>query len=52
MSYCQPDDLSCTFELSMCGWTSDIKMEVEWVRVKGPTRSKDTGPPGDTSGGK
>ena len=45
-------DISCTFELSSCGWTNDPKAPYKWTRNSGNTPSPNTGPSTDRNGSK
>ena len=39
-----PPDLACDFQDDFCGWTQSHKDNFDWIRAKGGTSSRGTGP--------
>jgi len=41
---CFGDDLSCTFDVDLCGWRPHLSVPAQWSRKNGPTSTNFTGP--------
>ncbi|NXK56744.1 MALR1 protein, partial [Chauna torquata] len=37
-------DLQCNFENGLCNWEQDTEDDFDWIRIKGPTPTVNTGP--------
>ncbi|NXO27132.1 MALR1 protein, partial [Cisticola juncidis] len=40
---CDPD-LHCDFENGLCSWEQDVQDDFDWIRIRGPTPTVNTGP--------
>uniref|UniRef100_A0A803V093 MAM and LDL receptor class A domain containing 1 n=1 Tax=Ficedula albicollis TaxID=59894 RepID=A0A803V093_FICAL len=40
---CDPD-LQCDFENGLCSWEQDVEDDFDWIRIRGPTPTVNTGP--------
>uniref|UniRef100_A0A674GFT9 MAM and LDL receptor class A domain containing 1 n=1 Tax=Taeniopygia guttata TaxID=59729 RepID=A0A674GFT9_TAEGU len=40
---CDPD-LQCNFENGLCNWEQDVQDDFDWIRIRGPTPTVNTGP--------
>uniref|UniRef100_A0A8C0V0E8 ADP-ribosylation factor-like protein 14 n=1 Tax=Cyanistes caeruleus TaxID=156563 RepID=A0A8C0V0E8_CYACU len=40
---CDPD-LQCDFEKGLCNWEQDVWDDFDWIRIRGPTPTVNTGP--------
>ncbi|XP_032927197.1 MAM and LDL-receptor class A domain-containing protein 1 [Catharus ustulatus] len=40
---CDPD-LQCNFENGLCNWEQDVEDDFDWIRIRGPTPTVNTGP--------
>ncbi|XP_066047695.1 MAM and LDL-receptor class A domain-containing protein 1 [Chamaea fasciata] len=40
---CDPD-LQCNFENGLCNWEQDVQDDFDWIRIRGPTPTANTGP--------
>ncbi|XP_027743387.1 MAM and LDL-receptor class A domain-containing protein 1, partial [Empidonax traillii] len=40
---CNPD-LQCNFENGLCNWEQSVKDDFDWIRIRGPTPTVNTGP--------
>ncbi|GFR70361.1 MAM and LDL-receptor class A domain-containing protein 1 [Elysia marginata] len=46
-----PTNFDCDFETNLCGWTSNTSVPKQWLRHRGPTNSRSTGPKADHTSG-
>ncbi|XP_033367551.1 MAM and LDL-receptor class A domain-containing protein 1 [Parus major] len=47
---CDPD-LQCNFENGLCNWEQDVWDDFDWIRIRGPTPTVNTGPLKDRTTG-
>ncbi|NXQ07814.1 MALR1 protein, partial [Vidua macroura] len=40
---CDPD-LQCNFENGLCNWEQEVQDDFDWIRIRGPTPTVNTGP--------
>ncbi|OXB84679.1 UNVERIFIED_CONTAM: hypothetical protein H355_001156, partial [Colinus virginianus] len=43
-AYVSDPDLQCDFENGLCNWAQDTEDDFDWIRIKGPTPTVNTGP--------
>lgn len=42
--YISDPDLQCNFENGLCNWEQDVEDDFDWIRIRGPTPTVNTGP--------